>query len=290
MTANFFWGAVHPMLGEITMMISVSNRNMKHVELNGGPSDPRKKHDPKLPDAIDQAIRAIDLVLDLAAKHLAPLKSAHIERAIQSLGLWRTTVPWSWSELNTRARGARDAIETELKHYLYYQYPKQKGEKLLSWKDDWETSLVAFPSIQRDVFDATDCYSLGHNTASVFHSMRIAEHGLRSLAKERRVKLTKNKPIEWGTWQDIIKAIDDEIKIVGGKKAGGAKDAALEFYSGARADLNGFKDEYRNLVMHVRATYNEHQALRALNTVHDFMERISAKIDHKHHRIRWGLR
>jgi hypothetical protein len=177
-----------------------------------------------------------------------------------------------------------------LKQYFYYQYPKQKGVKLASWKEDWIKSLAAFPAIEREVFDATDCYSLGHNTASVFHSMRIAEQGLRSLAKERRIRLPKNKPVEWGTWQDIIKALDDEIKIVGSKRAGAAKDAALEFYSGARADLNGFKDEYRNLVMHVREAYDQHQALRALTNVNGFMGRLATKIDHKHHRIRWGLR
>jgi hypothetical protein len=64
----------------------------------------------------------------------------------------------------------------------------------------------------------------------------------------------------------------------------------LAFYSGARADLNGFKDEYRNLVMHVRAMYDEHEALGALTKVNAFMERLAAKIDHEHQRIRWGLR
>jgi len=54
--------------------------------------------------------------------------------------------------------------------------------------------------------------------------------------------------------------------------------------------LNGFKDEYRNLVMHVRARYDQHQSLRAMTNVNAFMERLAAKIDHKHHRIRWGLR
>lgn len=184
----------------------------------------------------------------------------------------------------------RNAIQVELKQYLYYQYPKQKGDKLRSWKDDWTIAIAAFPTIERDVFDATDCYATGHSTASVFHSMRIAEHGLRALAKERKITLPKNKPVEWATWQDIIRELDKEIEIIGRKRAGAAKDAALEFYSGARADLNGFKDEYRNLVMHVRANYDDLQALRALTNVHSFMERIAAKIDHRHHRIRWGLR
>lgn len=177
---------------------------------------------------------------------------------------------------------------TELKEYFYYQYPKQKGQKLGAWKTEWKASVAAFPSIERDVFSAIDCYALQHNTASVFHAMRIAEAGLRALARERKIKLAKNKALEWATWQEIIKALDDEIKLIGSKRAGPAKDAALEFYSGARADLNGFKDEYRNLVMHVRATYDEFQALRALTNVHAFMDRLSAKIDHTHRRVRWG--
>jgi hypothetical protein len=290
MAANFFWGIVHRLMVEVTILITVSSRNMKVAAQVGGEQSESFRNDPKLADATKQAIEAIDFIVDVAGRRLADLKSAHVDRAISSLGYWRAMDGHEWSELNTRSRAARDAIETELKNLYYYQYPKRKGEKLVAWKNDWKATIFAFPAVQREIFDATDCYALGHYTASVFHSMRIAEQGLRSLAKERRIKLAKNKPVEWATWQDIIKAIDDEIKIVGSKRGGAAKDAALEFYSGARADLNGFKDEYRNLVMHVRAIYDEDQALRALTNVNAFMERLAAKIDHKHWRIRWGLR
>jgi hypothetical protein len=56
------------------------------------------------------------------------------------------------------------------------------------------------------------------------------------------------------------------------------------------ADLNGFKDEYRNLVMHVRADYDESQALRAIQRVHAFLERLSEKLDDRTYRIRWGFK
>ncbi|MDH2357052.1 hypothetical protein QCM80_41675 [Bradyrhizobium sp. SSUT112] len=172
-------------------MIRVSDHNMKIVTAIGGQHLAEYRNDPKLADSIKQAIETIDWIADVAAKQLTPLKSAHVDRAIASLSHWRTMQDHEWPELNTRARAVRDAVETELKHLYYYQYPKRKGEKLVAWKDDWKAALAAFPTIQRDVFDATDCYSLGHDTASVFHSMRIAEHGLRSLAKERRIRLAK---------------------------------------------------------------------------------------------------
>ena len=103
--------------------------------------------------------------------------------------------------------------------------------------------------------------------------------------------MLKKRPIEWNTWQDILTAVAAEADSIGKtKSAGAAKDRALEFYSGALADLNSFKVEYRNLVMHVRVEYDHFQSLRAYQRVHAFMERISAKIDHKHHSIRWGFR
>ena len=190
---------------------------------------------------------------------LPALKCAHINAAIGSLRHTPIEPHLNWSEVNARGRALRNAILNELKGYHFYQYPRDKGQKLAAWLNDWGAAPHGVPpDIKVDVFCAVDCYALAHNTASVFHSMRVAEHGLRALAKERRVKLPRNKQIEWGTWQEIIKALDDEIRLIGTtKKAGWAKDAALEFYSGARADLNGFKDEYRNLVSHVRASYDD---------------------------------
>jgi hypothetical protein len=288
MVANFPFSHVLMVSRELGIMIQVSNRNMKFVEEAGGYNSPRVINDPGAAEAMDGAIRSVELITDWSDKLFSGLKCSHIDGAARRLRAWLKQSPAEWSELNTRARALRDAIDTEMKEHHFYQYPKEKGRKLAAWKTDWAKSMAAFPEISRDVFSAIDCYALTHDTASVFHSMRIAEAGLRALAKERRIKLAKNKPLEWGTWQEIIRALDEQIKVIGSKRAGAAKDAALEFYSGARADLNGFKDEYRNLVMHVRATYDEFQSLRALTNAHAFMERIAAKINHTHQRIRWG--
>jgi hypothetical protein len=285
--ANFFFSSVNHVLIELRMLISTSHTNMKIAAVVDADE---LANDPRHNDAADQAQKALAFCVDGSERLFSDLKCPHIQDAAQRLKNTPQN-PLSWSELNTRSRALRNSIEVELREYLFYQYPKQRGEKLRAWSDDWKAALAAFPDIRCDVFCAIDCYALQHNTASVFHSMRVAEHGLRALAKERRVRLAKDKPIEWGTWQEIIKALDEEIKVIGLKrKAGAAKDNALEFYSGARADLNGFKDEYRNLVMHVRDTYDEHQALRALTIVHAFMARLAEKIDSRHHRIKWGLR
>jgi hypothetical protein len=289
MAVNFFWGSINRILAELNIAIDVSCHNMDFVQ-KLGLNHEAVQNDPKLADALQQSEEQAKWLEKACEKYLAPLKCDHIDASAKAVGRWIGKSAADWASYNSLSIALRNATERELKNYHYYQYPKAKGEKFSKWKADWEAAITAFPEIERDVFHATDLYALGKNTASVFYSMRVAEHGLRALAKERKVRLPRNKQIEWATWQEILKALDAEITAIGGTKAGKAKDSALEFYSGARADLNGFKDEYRNLVMHVRATYDEHQAIRALSNVNSYMTRIAAKIDHNHYRIRWGLR
>lgn len=134
-----------------------------------------------------------------------------------------------------------------------------------------------------------DCWALGHSTASVFHFMRVAEIGLRSLARERQVTIPR-RPLEWANWQDILSKLRGEIEKIAKRRAGPSRDAALEFYRGALGEFEAFKDAYRNNVMHVRVTYDEHQALSVMNHVREFITRLAAKIDEKPKAIRWGLR
>jgi hypothetical protein len=289
---NFSFSSANTLLSELRLSISVARNNMEIVEREGGHARVMALGSQKNLEALSQADEGVKFCATLAEKIFSSLRCPHVDAAIKRLRYWLEADEnhKTWAELFRRSVALRDAIETEFKEYLFYQYPKGKGEKLKAWREDWGKSIAAFPAIELDVFAATDCYALQHNTASVFHSMRVAEIGLRAVVRERRLTLPKDKPVEWGTWQEIIRALDDEIKAIGvHKRAGEAKDKALEFYSGARADLNGFKDEFRNLVSHVRVNYDEFQAIRALTNVNTFMERISVKIDHTHKTIDWGF-
>lgn len=286
MVANLSLSAVVRLLQEVNVFITLArgNRDNEFARDKLGITEP----DPKQEEAMRSAVEGLDYIQKTTANLQELLKSRHVTYALERLQHWADDESRTWADLFTRSCALRDAIEIEFKDCLFYAYPRDKGQKFSAWADDWSKIVDAFPDTREESFAATDCYALGYNTASVFHSMRVAEIGLRALANERRVKLPKKKAIEWANWQEIIRALDEEIKIIGlNWKAGSRKDAALEFYSGARADLNGFKDEYRNLVMHLRVPYDEFQAARALSRVHDFMARLSAKIDHKHERIKW---
>jgi hypothetical protein len=146
----------------------------------------------------------------------------------------------------------------------------------------WESIWKQFPSTKRDSEETIYCYVLERNTASIFHSMRIAEIGLRALARRMKIRLPKGRKLEWGEWQMILKEMSKKTDAIGQTaKAGPSKDKILEFYSGAIGQFNGFKDEFRNQVMHVRKAYDEDHAKRALNRVRDFMEHLAANIDER---------
>jgi hypothetical protein len=185
------------------------------------------------------------------------------------------------SDFEAELRTLREAIEDDLHYRYFYHYPPEKARILMCFEQEWAQTIEKFPSAKEEIRAATDCYALGHNTACVFHTMRVAEYGLRALARERSVSFPK-KPLEWANWQEILEQMESNIRALGRTmQAGSQKDAALGFYNGAVAQFHGFKDVYRNMIMHVRRGYDEFEALRAINQVRDFMNGLSRKIGEK---------
>ncbi len=151
----------------------------------------------------------------------------------------------------------------------------------------WLTIWKRFKSAKEDSEEMVYCYALERNTACVFHSMRVAEIGLRALARRMKVKLPKKKQLEWAQWRELLKKMSEKTDYISqNAKAGPAKDELLEFYNGAIGQFYGFKDEFRNQVMHVRKTYDQFEAARALTRVRDFMEKLAHHIDERGRRVK----
>jgi hypothetical protein len=135
--------------------------------------------------------------------------------------------------------------------------------------------LDAYPNdAVRDMVQAGTCYSARLATACVFHSMRVAEHGLRKLARHVGAKITdKGKPcrIEYGTWDKVIQAIKNKIATARQRPSGPARQRRLEFYSAAADHCEYMKDIWRNEVSHTRREYKQAEALAVLNRVKDFV-------------------
>jgi hypothetical protein len=249
-------------------------------------------------DEIDKGIvgELHDLVQRLAAgtKHLQ-LKASN-RRARQELHFALSAYgnP-TWGGVRQELQVFWEILEPEMRDHRLVSIGADKGESLSDLIGDppdasdrkdadpvWAHIWRRFPSAQYECEEAVYCYVLERNTASIFHSMRVAEIGLRALARRMRVKLPKGKKLEWAEWQMLIKEITKKTETIGQSlKAGPHKDEILEFYNGAIGQFTGFKDEFRNQVMHVRKTYDEFDAEKSLNRVRDFMDKLSDKIDEK---------
>jgi len=173
-----------------------------------------------------------------------------------------------------------ETIGDDIKTEYFYHYPRQKVLLMIA-NAEWLPIFDAFPSSRTEVEEGLDCYALGHPTAAVFHMMRVAELGMRALARERQVTFPKH-PLEWADWQNILDQTEAKAKAATNSMSRGPpKDAALAFYNGAIAHLHALKDMYRNSVMHMRRTYDDLDAQRAIGQVRDFMTGLSRKIGEK---------
>lgn len=119
-----------------------------------------------------------------------------------------------------------------------------------------------FPSIWFDCEEAAKCLCLGRATASVFHSMRVLEIAIASIAKRLNVPdPAKASDRSWGNMlKDISKAIDNRFP-----KQGRMPDTEGAKLEAVHASLDAIKNPWRNATMHVESVYTEEEARHILN-------------------------
>jgi hypothetical protein len=174
----------------------------------------------------------------------------------------------------------KESVEDDITYERFYHYPKKVAEIPIRVAADWAATLAAFPSAEMrfEIESGVDCFALGHHTAAIFHFMRVVEYGLRATAKKLRARLPKNKRIEWSEWQVVLTAMEKKVEIAKQSVRGKKKAAELDFYSGALSHFAGFKDMYRDSVMHVRREYADWEAEMAMRNVRDFMNKLSTRV------------
>lgn len=182
-------------------------------------------------------------------------------------------------------------VNKELGEHIFLIIPEERIRWFNNENSFGPEVSKAFKKANTDINEAGNCFALGLYTACIFHLMRVAEYGLRALARERNIKL-KNKPLEWAEWGPLIRAIEKTVDPIELKAhAGLEKDAALDFYHGTLGDFRAFKDVYRNPVMHPRKTYNKYEAGSAMQHVLGFMRKLSTRItENTKKSINWKLK
>lgn len=164
------------------------------------------------------------------------------------------------------------AIKSELDTHPFFQLEASRVQ--FYEKDDLlsERAQDCFPLAHDELRQGGNCYALGLYTASVFHSMRALEHGIKSLAQD--VGLT----YDIQNWQNILDQIESKLREEGKKTNSPQKQERLKFLSEANAEFRHFKDAWRNHVSHNKTAYDDTQARRVLDHACTFIETLSTQL------------
>jgi hypothetical protein len=141
-----------------------------------------------------------------------------------------------------------------------------------------------FNSSVDDIEQAGNCLAAECNTAAVFHLMRIAEVGLRALAKDRDASF-KNKPIDQQEWGTILIFLDACLRQLREDSASNwpdpqVKDVQLRFSGQVVGELRGFNEAWRRHISHARedGIYDRDYAISIFKHVVRFMQQLAVKI------------
>jgi hypothetical protein len=201
---------------------------------------------------------------------------------------WVSRHTADWSSIAADFRNALDVIDSEAKRRKFVQIDEKFADYVNN--DALFGSVVrkAFPSAIDDIKAAGNCITVEEGTAAVFHLMRAVEWGLRAfcahlaiyrIRKSKRSGQKKYIPVAFAQWDkmldDVHAAVDKKIdKLSPGRR----KQEAQEFYYPLLRDIKGFKDAWRNHVMHTRASYSTKQADDICDHVKAFMSALATRI------------
>jgi hypothetical protein len=191
-----------------------------------------------------------------------------------------TTLPVTNAEMLWTLDNLRRLMISEMTKQIFICIPERAVGYMVTPDQMGEEVAKCFPDAKGDIREAYKCLALELNTATVFHAMRIAEHGLRNLAKRLRVTLTHNKkpmPIEAATWDKIITAIKNKIAQAHSLPHGVRRQKQLTYYSDMADRCSYMKDLWRNEVMHTRKSYLPDEASGSLQRVANFMKLLTTK-------------
>jgi len=187
----------------------------------------------------------------------------------------------TWNELYNEAKVLREAIFSDLPLRRFAHVATTKATLLDKVSEDWAKIVGKFSDAKDDSQSAVECYALEQDTACVFHLMRVAEIGLRSIARKLHIALThkgKTCPIEYADWDKVITAIKNKIEQFRRLPAGPKRQQKIESYSDAADHCLFMKDIWRNNVSHTRKPYKDTEALAAMGRVKEFMDFLAERL------------
>jgi hypothetical protein len=166
-----------------------------------------------------------------------------------------------------------DMVMNELSDHRFLHMPSDRAKY-------WESSELLsrrarerFPESAAEIRSAGSAYAASLFTASVFHSMRAAEIGLRRIAVELKVPITGDE-----NWKNVIDQIEAKAKKLDDVPRHPTKASDSQFFCEVAIQAGLFKDAWRNQVAHTKSPpYSEPQALEILTATCRFYEKVAER-------------
>jgi hypothetical protein len=230
-------------------------------------------------------------IREMAANLRVDCEALELDAAIERLDIYLQLQLWpktaKYETLSVELRVLCEAIEGQLRHRRFAFISPDKAKLIEKIDNDWRAVLEKFSRAHPDIQAATECYALDCNTAAVFHSMRIAEYGLRALAWRLNLRqIGKQKyPLEYAEWGMILNALSGKLKALQQSPGRSKRKAAdTKFYADAASHADYLNEIWRKEVSHARGPYNAPEALNALTRTRQFMELLAQRLKEKRQR------
>lgn len=222
----------------------------------------------------------VALMAEQAAKYMEQwglrVSASHTQDLHRIIKIWTSTgeYPIGGASIHDLVTLIRQALHIELERTvflnvreadaLYYREPLHEVT---------EETVSNFASALEDMREASRCFALRRYSASVFHSMRVAEIGLIALGNDLSVPAARNK-----NWEVLINEIEKAIKAIDAQSRGANWRDDRQWYADAAVQFRYFKDAYRNEVMHVHQEYGPQHSRAILDSVRAFMNQIATRL------------
>jgi hypothetical protein len=196
-----------------------------------------------------------------------------VERVCSDHGLIHTSdfakrilgrpLPQKYDEVFAELNHLDDSLSSELENEAVFRVPADRKGYFGQQHLFGLRVAAAFPSCERDIQKAGECYALGQEHGCVHHLMLVLERGLNALATKLQV------PYQRTNWQPIIDQVGAKLKST-------PKSQQRDFFVEVNAQFGFLKDAYRNHSEHARDEhYDMPKALSILNHVCDFMQALA---------------
>lgn len=186
-------------------------------------------------------------------------------------------LPISSVDVRRIASQLLSTLETELKGLKFASIPEDGVRFFQQDKLFGEAVYKRFPSAHQDVIDAGNCIALGIHNAAAYQLIRIAELGLRVLARFCNIQQT-SVPIDYLDWGNLIQRIDATLVGPANTTITHKRKVAVEFCKKAVADATLIKDAWRNEIAHNRTDYKDYEVQAIYGQVNAFMRLLASEL------------